>query len=541
MYEQRFETQHNSAMDFGPYGLGATTNHMQNQLQSANLGMNWGVRSLELGFMGSTWEGAPLGKLSSVEREEIVHLAKLNRVNLTIHGPYVDPAGFNSNSHVFDESERLNSVKEFEDAITFADQIGTANKVDHIPVVMHGSNAAPGSPNPNEAMYFADRESGGVGVLQTRGNFVSKELISQYLPADVVEKEFKPKEPGSDIGSLRPRAQIMLHEEQAKQQFGIELANMDYSLEHHQGRLERAQQSNNVELIDSIKKEIEALFFQKEMKKVEMKHFEQEYIHKDKQRYIPAEQMAVEKVAQTAAQLAEFSLEHTKSQPTIAIENIYPNMALSRIDDLNKTIVLARETFIKNMTPKIGRDAAESASEELIGSTVDIGHLNMWRKYKNPDTGDYYSKADIEQWAMDARKYAKHVHLTDNFGDVDAHLPVGWGNAPIKEVVDRYKKEGFTGDMILETPGVGEKGSQMMVGIPASFEQLGYELSPTMNWTDAVSSYFMAGYAFTGFQTLPDVSFRLYGAGFSGLPYSTGSALPGSRGEETKFSGTPMS
>ncbi|MDD5182488.1 MAG: TIM barrel protein [Candidatus Nanoarchaeia archaeon] len=546
MYEQRFETQHSSAMDFGPYGLGATTNHMQNQLMTANLGMNWGVRNLELGFMGSQWEGAPLGKLSTLEREEIIHLAKLNNVNLTIHGPYVDPAGFNSNSHVFDETERINAVQEFKQAISFADQIGTKNNVQHIPVVMHGANAAPGNPNPNEILYYADRETGGVGTLQSKGNYISKELAAQYLDPNTMKTDFKPKEGHPDMGLLSPHAWLRLHEERTKHEIGVELANIDYHLEILAGQMDRAIKANESKRIELMDKERQALIFQKEMKQTQMNHLEQEYIEQGKNRLVPAEQMAIEKVAQTTAELAVFSY-GTQSQPTIAIENIYPNMALSKIEDLNATIKLAREQFVDKMSPKIGGDAARQAAENLIGSTLDIGHLNMWTKYRNPETitpdnpqGSNYTKEDIERWAMDAKRYVKHIHLTDNFGDADAHLPVGWGNAPIKEVVEKYKKDGFKGDMILETPGVGEQGHQMMVGIPASFDSLNYQLNPSMTWHDAVNSYFQAGYAFTGFQTLPDVTFQMYGAGFSGLPYGTGAVMPG-KGDASRLSGAPMS
>ena len=57
----------------------------------------------------------------------------------------------------------------------------------------------------------------------------------------------------------------------------------------------------------------------------------------------------------------------------------------------------------------------------------------------------------------------------------------------------------------------------------------------------ASGSYFGASYPMTGFQSFPDINYQLYGVGFGGLPYATGSALPGSKGPGSQFSGTPVS
>lgn len=45
-----------------------------------------------------------------------------------------------------------------------------------------------------------------------------------------------------------------------------------------------------------------------------------------------------------------------------------------------------------------------------------------------------------------------HVHLHDNRGDWDAHLPLGHGTAPWQETVAILKEKGFSGRVILEIP-----------------------------------------------------------------------------------------
>jgi sugar phosphate isomerase/epimerase len=45
-----------------------------------------------------------------------------------------------------------------------------------------------------------------------------------------------------------------------------------------------------------------------------------------------------------------------------------------------------------------------------------------------------------------------HVHLHDNRGDWDAHLPLGEGTAPWRETLEILEETGFSGRVILEIP-----------------------------------------------------------------------------------------
>lgn len=45
-----------------------------------------------------------------------------------------------------------------------------------------------------------------------------------------------------------------------------------------------------------------------------------------------------------------------------------------------------------------------------------------------------------------------HVHLHDNRGDWDAHLPLGEGSAPWQETVRALEESGFSGRVVLEIP-----------------------------------------------------------------------------------------
>lgn len=55
---------------------------------------------------------------------------------------------------------------------------------------------------------------------------------------------------------------------------------------------------------------------------------------------------------------------------------------------------------------------------------LDIGHVHC------------YSSMDVRGWAENLAPYVSHVHIHDNHGDRDAHIGLGKGNLPWKEVLE---------------------------------------------------------------------------------------------------------
>lgn len=76
------------------------------------------------------------------------------------------------------------------------------------------------------------------------------------------------------------------------------------------------------------------------------------------------------------------------------------------------------------------RNALESAE---IGMCFDLGHANTTKR--------------IEDMIRLKDKFV-NVHVHDNFGEKDVHLPVGIGNAPISKTISELK--GYKGNYILE-------------------------------------------------------------------------------------------
>jgi len=553
--EMRFEYEHKNAMDFGSYGLGATINPMENQLQGTNLGMNWGLRSLEIGFAGSRWQGAPIGKLGKPEREEIIRLAKLNKVNLTLHAPIKDAAGFNG--RVFDESARMEAVDDFKKTLEFADQIGRETGIKHVPVVVHCADGTPGNPDPEHIVYLADRETKQVAPLMYSE--------TEVYPKDVLVKDFKfppellkdrryvePVKGKPDQFVLKPLGKLFLQNAQDLFELESNIGNIDYNIHFYRDHIMSMQRRAAMEGRELTKEEketirrylahVRAYEAQKKLLENRLERYKERYGEDPRKykRYVTTDEVAKEQVAKTAAELAWYSFSKLKSQPAVAVENIFPTMALGNPEKLAETIEEARKRFVEVARKRgIGEKQAKAAAEKLIGMNFDIGHANMWKRYKIWDDAEQrfrpVTDEDIKRWAEKVTPYVKYVHLSDNWGDEDSHLPIGWGNAPTKEVVDIFKKKGFKGRIIAETAG---GPGAMVSGIPETLKYFRAQLTPTTTWDMANRTYFESGYPFMVGPIYPEVGVNLYGTGFSGLPYATGAQIGGGE-KRSRFSGAP--
>jgi sugar phosphate isomerase/epimerase len=69
---------------------------------------------------------------------------------------------------------------------------------------------------------------------------------------------------------------------------------------------------------------------------------------------------------------------------------------------------------------------AKKKAQEIIGVTFDLGHANINKKYG-------FTDKDIIKEAEALAKNVKHVHLADNFGYNDSHLPPGMGNVATRK------------------------------------------------------------------------------------------------------------
>jgi sugar phosphate isomerase/epimerase len=246
--------------------------------------------------------------------------------------------------------------------------------------------------------------------------------------------------------------------------------------------------------------------------------------------YKPLEDFATEKVAKTFGNLAfESYKKFGKTAPMITIENPPSGTGLSRAEDVRNIIEKSRNNFVDQAVKKgISKQEAESASKKLITATWDLGHANMLKKYG-------FTDKDLIKETKTIAPYVKHVHLSDNFGFEHTELPMGMGNVPTKDMLEKLEKAGFDGKKVIEAAGWYQHFKTMpLVPTLEAFGSPIYPMKAAPTWNQVANTY---GDYFSGYGPfLPEQHFSMYGGGFSGMPVELGGQM---QGRGSRFSGTP--
>ena len=153
--------------------------------------------------------------------------------------------------------------------------------------------------------------------------------------------------------------------------------------------------------------------------------------------FTPTNKLALEKTSETVANAVFESYKKYKDNtPILLLENLLPEGTLGSAQDLVNAVEESRNKFAQRLIKEknLSKEEANKAAEKLIGVTWDVGHINFLRKYG-------YDEEKVKEETKKIAPYIKQVHITDNFGFNDSHLPPGMGNAPIKEEMEIIAKE----------------------------------------------------------------------------------------------------
>jgi hypothetical protein len=250
--------------------------------------------------------------------------------------------------------------------------------------------------------------------------------------------------------------------------------------------------------------------------------------------YQPVEDYAVNKSADTFSSVALNAFKKYKDKaPTINVENMFPGMAFSYGKELNDLITKSKEQFVDKAVSQgvMSESAARSQADKMIGVTLDVGHLNIARKKG-------FEKEDILKEINEIAKHIKHVHVTDNFGYSDSHLPPGMGNVPVKEILEKLKESGAENvTKIIEAPNFAQQFQTSP--FPYALEGLGANIFATGQepyWNQRLGLY--QGYTGGFGMMLPQTNYAMFGAGFAQLPTELGGSVAGGKGG--RMSGKPM-
>jgi len=239
--------------------------------------------------------------------------------------------------------------------------------------------------------------------------------------------------------------------------------------------------------------------------------------------WISADDFAKEKVSNSITEAALYAYkQYGEEAPIISMENVYPEFALSRADSLKETIEKAKDKFAEELQKKnnLSKKKAEEIANKIIGVTWDVGHIYMLKKHG-------YTDEDIKKEAEKIGKHVTHIHLTDNFGFEDSHLPPGLGTVNIKDQLKEIEKS-LSDEQKGKIKSIVEAGEFV-----ANFKEVPHlyalanlnsplyteDVGPRWDEIWDTHGHYMAGFG----EIMPQKYFDLYGApGFAQLPRELG-------------------
>ena len=549
----------------GSGSLGLTTDpRTANVLQDASVKLNTGAKQIEISAVSpEVFESIPNQQLKEINR-----LAKLTGVEVSVHGPILEPSGMTREG--FSNANREAVERQMFSAVERSYGI---NPKGNAPVTFHSSVMLPGGiPSKGreiEEVLVINTDSGSIAKIPLKESRFpgegKKRDVNQELNRINEEQwnnQLRQLEYYAGMGGQainRSAATAMMAEAEKALGRPLTEAEKERRSEYNRGTTflnssygdlkqlfdttYNKASENSKETIDEFYKSI-----QSKANKIKsnpgnpesavlMKEIIEDGIETLKkfpppQLYEDLNKFSKEKTVETFSNLAFNSYKKFgSSSPIISIENPPAGGAFSTGQELRNVVEKAREKFVER-AKKEGMDESEArgAAAKLIGVTWDVGHINMLRKYG-------YSKEDIVKESEQIAKLVKHVHLSDNFGFEHTELPMGMGNVPIKEILNKLGKEGFDAKKIIEagnwwqhfrTPPFKE-----------SLEAFGssiYSMQMAPYWNQNLG--FQQGY-YSGYGAmLPQANYESVGAGFSRLPRELGGQQQGAEG--SRMSGKPM-
>ena len=92
----------------------------------------------------------------------------------------------------------------------------------------------------------------------------------------------------------------------------------------------------------------------------------------------------------------------------------------------------------QDLDPTPLRSLMEQVHSDRVGVCLDIGHI-------------HYSRTPVSQWFSQLGEWIRYLHLSDNMGEFDDHLPLGKGSIPWEQVNELWESLGKDIPITLET------------------------------------------------------------------------------------------
>lgn len=437
--------------------------------------INWGAPAVQL-------EG-PASQVGLTGRQVIKELASANNVELTWHAP----PSKEFELAVPDDELNQNAKKMLKESIKFAEETGVKL------INMHTTNSVPRLPDDQILVY--DNVSNSLTAIKLPA-YESEQMRKALAQGDAKKVEeikdnfVKKKDEERTIGFEH---NIIYYEEiaqRAKKDFENTQALRNNIKEMKEHDVPSEQIKIFVE--KSIDKEIREMWTSKDVEKF-IKELDgrvkseglyykshNDYIKNMREQYAPyiskeyrgdvmpevsqkpvmlrGEDMLVKNFAKNFAELAQDAM---KKGIKLSVENTDSRYMFSTPEELNNVM----DAIYGEMEKK---GVSRKEAEKYVGTCFDFGHANT---IKNMNIGGQIMPDDIFKIAEKIKGPILHVHVHENYGDVDAHMPLGETARTEKERLEKAEKlQEWLAEKKITAPAVFEIGAIGGLGYAVSME-----------------------------------------------------------------------
>jgi sugar phosphate isomerase/epimerase len=494
-YYNAMDREHGIGLPANKIGFTAIPN--KDQLDELKAKIRLGVSKLELGFMGagkSTGEAPSPEMYGKEERNEIRELAKVNKVELSTHASFrIAPlSGFSKEG--FEENVRKDTVDEIKRAIDFAADVAEGG-----PVVVHlGEFQRPVSVAEKEkfsgyeyettlkdaegkteikkrseeaeaTVMLADEKTGRVfGIVKKDQPLFMPEFEKDpKTNKPVLNESGNPAVKGKadeahtieklDWNGFKKKYNFDSDDEAALFVYKVRIGEKEAELEGAIAREKYYKEHYYNNLPEEEKKKMQAMA----QRSIDSYEQQKERVKEEKANIQPISIVGTQKTAQSLAELGMYAIEQEKKKNLdkplyVAPENIFPETYGGHPDEMKELVIAGRKRMAEMLQKKgYSGETAEKLASSHIKATFDIGHAFTWKRFFNGDDKKFSDWLIKKVEELRDEGVLGHIHITDNFGYHDEHLPPGQGTAPIKEVIDRLKKANV--DFVVEGGRENEK------------------------------------------------------------------------------------
>ena len=452
--------------------LGLTTDpRTANIVQDVSAKLSAGAKQIEVSAVSpEIFESIPGGKEFN-QLKEVNRLAKLTGVDVSVHAPIVEASGITKEG--FSESNRESAERQMNLAVERSHEV---NPDGNIPVTFHSSAILPQPIIPKgkeipEGAFFINSETGSIAKIPLRERHLTGEKPDIKKELDKANEDSWMSslshlsynaERGSELiahyetlatlseAEKKAGRDLIPEEKRARAGFNTATAFLNDSYRELKELYETAYrhaEDHEKRMLDELKEKTE-----ENIKKIEMAPKSKESIllreeiieegldtlnkMSPPQIFKPLDEFAQEKTIQTFGDVAFNSYKKFGDKaPIISVENPPIGGAFSTGKELKEIVEKSREKFVERAVKEgMSKSEAKAQAEKLLGVTWDVGHINMLRKYG-------YEAEDIVKETEKVAHLVKHIHLSDNFGFEHTELPMGMGNVPMKEIMEKLPEK----------------------------------------------------------------------------------------------------